>query len=568
MLQIDLGKLGFNDRGIYDAAAVYSPRDIVSFGDSSFRCMVQTVAGESPASAPAKWVSLAKGTSDKLTTKGDILVHTGAGADRLPIGALGTALCVGPNQAHVYRAIGGRQSTQIAKLASNSQDGMYCYPALPMITSDGLVKVWGLGTALGNGDGSGTNQWTPSNLAFEQTTPPTLPIVQVAMCGQTGYALDSAGRVYAWGNNAVGQLGQGDTVNRAVATCIGWFVTNNIVIREIVVPKETQTVGNVTAWFITTAGHVYAVGMGTSGQLGNGASVNSSLPVRCGTLAGVKAVVAAGGGDYGCAYCIDGANDLYVWGNNAYGQLGLGDLVSRNTPVKTSLANVKKVCASSGNNSGATIGGWAVAMKNDNTLWGTGLNASGQLGQGNAANLTAWTIIATTGWTPADFTINGGYTGSLYVVTTAGNLYVCGDNAQGQLGLGDTTARNGLVQADGSRPFVGKVTRVKAFGSQSYNFAVLQDTDGRLYSCGYNVKSQCGVNTIVNQTTWANVFAPANTKDLGIIDYQLSGYTNFGRLYVLLADGRVLACGENATGDLGTQSGNLHLDYTLCDILF
>ena len=66
---------------------------------------------------------------------------------------------------------------------------------------------------------------------------------------------------------------------------------------------------------------------------------------------------------------------LYSWGNNAQGQLGLGNITSYSSPKQIGSANAWSLISASGEN--------AVAIKLDGTLWAWGQNTSGQLGLEN-----------------------------------------------------------------------------------------------------------------------------------------------------------------------------------------
>jgi alpha-tubulin suppressor-like RCC1 family protein len=89
------------------------------------------------------------------------------------------------------------------------------------------------------------------------------------------------------------------------------------------------------------------------------------------------------------------ANNLYAWGRNVRGQLGLGDTTARSSPVQIgSLTNWKDVACGSG---------FTIAVKTDNTLWAWGKGADGRLALGNTTNysspkqigsLTNWNKIA------------------------------------------------------------------------------------------------------------------------------------------------------------------------------
>jgi len=75
---------------------------------------------------------------------------------------------------------------------------------------------------------------------------------------------------------------------------------------------------------------LYSWGYNANGQLGLGDILNRSSPVQIGTLTTWSVI--AGGGDNGFAIKTDGT--LYAWGVNGSGRLGLGDTTTRSTPVQ------------------------------------------------------------------------------------------------------------------------------------------------------------------------------------------------------------------------------------------
>ena len=76
-------------------------------------------------------------------------------------------------------------------------------------------------------------------------------------------------------------------------------------------------------------------GVNEVGQLGNGSTTISYLPVRVSGLSDVIAI--AGGGGFSVALKYDGT--VWAWGNNLYGQVGDGTTTQRSTPVQVNGLN-------------------------------------------------------------------------------------------------------------------------------------------------------------------------------------------------------------------------------------
>jgi alpha-tubulin suppressor-like RCC1 family protein len=172
-------------------------------------------------------------------------------------------------------------------------------------------------------------------------------------------AIKTDGTLWAWGYNISGQLGNGSIANRSSPTQVG-TLTN----------WKQVSCGEQHAGAIKTDGTLWSWGNNQYGQLGSGTVISRSSPVQIGALTNWKKS-AAGGLNHTAAIKTDGT--LWSWGNNQYGQLGSGTVVSRSSPVQIgALTNWKSV------HCGAFH---TAAIKTDGTLWTWGLNAGGQLGR-------------------------------------------------------------------------------------------------------------------------------------------------------------------------------------------
>jgi alpha-tubulin suppressor-like RCC1 family protein len=140
-------------------------------------------------------------------------------------------------------------------------------------------------------------------------------------CESFSLALKSDGTIWAWGENAIGQLGDGTTTERHTPVQVG-----------------TPPLGEVTAvaagqghnLALRSDGTVWAWGLNARGELGDGTTTDRLTPVQVQNLSGIKAIGA--GDNHSLAVRSDGT--VWAWGFNIRGQLGDGTTTDRHTPVQ------------------------------------------------------------------------------------------------------------------------------------------------------------------------------------------------------------------------------------------
>ena len=134
-------------------------------------------------------------------------------------------------------------------------------------------------------------------------------------CGVTA---DGTG--YCWGGNESGQLGTGDTVSASAPVP----VTGGLAFRAI-------SVGSQHTCALTMAGAAYCWGRGDPGQLGNGTTWVSEGRAPTPVSGGITFASIGAGGYFSCGVAVGGA--AYCWGENSSGQLGNGTTSSSTVPV-------------------------------------------------------------------------------------------------------------------------------------------------------------------------------------------------------------------------------------------
>jgi alpha-tubulin suppressor-like RCC1 family protein len=278
-------------------------------------------------------------------------------------------------------------------------------------------------------------------------------------------------------------------------------------------------------------GVLYAWGSNTDGELGTGNTTYYSSPKQVGALS-TWSLVAVGGNGSQEYFSISTTSNgtLFAWGNNKYGQLGLGNTTYYSSPKQIgALANWSTVSA--GNY-------FCLAVKTDGTLWSWGLNGNGQLGLGNNTNysspkqvgsLTAWLSVAS------------GYNHSA-ALKTDGTLWVWGNATRGALGLGNTTNYSSPKQ-------VGSLTDWAQISLAS-SFCLAIKTDGTFWSWGSNVAGQLGLGNrtdysspkqVGSLTDWASISAGGLGASAG----------QYANVMAVKTNRTLWSWGANTYGDLG-----------------
>ena len=190
--------------------------------------------------------------------------------------------------------------------------------------------------------------------------------------------LKSDGAVWATGYNNQGQLGDGSNVNKSnpvqVTDSSGNAFANVAAIAA----------GNQHTIFLKSDGSVWATGRNVEGQLGDGSTASKSNPVQVSDSSGnALANVAAIAAGYYHTIFLKSDGTVWATGQNSEGQLGDGSNVNKSNPVQVS--------DSSGNafsNVAAIAAGFqhTIFLKSDGSVWTTGYNNQGQLGDGSNAS--------------------------------------------------------------------------------------------------------------------------------------------------------------------------------------
>jgi len=345
---------------------------------------------------------------------------------------------------------------------------------------------------------------------------PVLSTVGAMAARGFGWLFKAAGgggsKLYAWGNNAYGQLGQGNTTNRSSPVQIG----------SVADWANGVSLGDIATLAIKSTGSLWSIGYNGQGQLGLGDTTSRSSPVQVGALTTWASIISGAQESYN-AGAIKTDGTLWTWGNNDNGQLGLGNTTNRSSPVQVGAdTNWDTVWA----------GAWfMLARKTNGTIWSWGGYFDGALGQGSSpvSRSSPVQIGALTDWSSvsAGRNFSGG-------ITTSGTLWMWGGNAYGQLGQEDTTNYSSPVQ-------VGALTDWSKI-STGYSHCLAVKTNGTLWAWGQNNQGQLGLGDTVNRSS------PVQVGALTTWAIQCAGYV---ASFVIKTDGTLWAWGYNGFGMLG-----------------
>jgi len=426
------------------------------------------------------------------------------------------------------------------------------------ILDDGSVSCWGNNDVGQLGDGTTVNRTTPTQTSSLGTGRTAVAISSGS--GHTCAILDD-GSVSCWGWNYLGQLGDGtggdftSDYNRNTPTQTSSLGTGRTAV--------AISSGSLHTCAILDDASVSCWGYNGAGQLGDGTTTRRNTPTQTSSLGTNRTAVAISSG-YGhtCAILDDGS--VSCWGYGGHGQLGDGTTTdARNTPTQTSSLGTGRtaVAISSG-----TIKTCAILDDGSVSCWGG--NYYGQLGDGSTTNRSTPTQTSSLGTGRTAVAISSGFE-STCALLDDGTVSCWGLNNYGQLGDGTTNNRSTPAQTSSLR--TGR-TAVAISSGNAHACAILDDAT---VSCwGYNWKGQLGDGTYTDrntptQTTSLGTTTNPRTVALSERDFDGDGVLNIFDVHqnlayseitissgeehtcAILDDGTVSCWGANGAGQLG-----------------
>ena len=311
---------------------------------------------------------------------------------------------------------------------------------------------------------------------------------------QTVVALKNDGTVWGAGyNSSVNALGIGQQLNQ-----LNWGkLTPNIDAGDEIVSMRPYHGAYTVIFILTKKGKVYSCGEGRTCVLGLGNTNNTNTFNKIATLEQEKVTKLFVSGGYGVdsstnivylnalVMCENG--NVYGWGANVQGELGLGHKNAVPTPTKLTLNNtsynagtnpiVDVICPPCG------PGFFCLLLKNGD-LYGAGYNAQGYLGDGTTADKTSFIKIASD--VKKAYVVSSLWYAypTLFYVTKNNEMFACGCNGQGQAGINSSShaLKPTLVKFSD----VEKITRIESCGYNGSTTSLILTSDGKVYGSGYS----------------------------------------------------------------------------------
>lgn len=296
---------------------------------------------------------------------------------------------------------------------------------------------------------------------------------------------------------------------------------------------------------VISQSNVLLFGLNNDGQLGDGTNTDSITPITISDANRNHVIVSCGGYHTGIASHLLSVSpitlNLKCSGNNDYGQLGIGNHISTNT--------FQDICFNVSSNIGSFDCGKYHTIFTEGisgNIYACGRNHRGQLGINSIdisqnlptllLNISNATIVSCGDEHSAVIIVNGGNK----------RLFTFGDNTYGQLGH-NSTDLSSYVPVE----IYGGLTNVSRVSCGGFHTAVLL-TDGNVYTFGWNAYGQLGDGTFTDSNIPVHITEISNARDV---------QCGYNHTMVILNDNTIRTFGGNKYGQLGINSSQFYPNY-------
>ncbi|WP_027086007.1 carboxypeptidase regulatory-like domain-containing protein [Cohnella panacarvi] len=408
------------------------------------------------------------------------------------------------------------------------------------LDEDGVVWTWGQNSSYQLGDGTNKQSLVPIRLNG-------LPVItSIDAEDNRSFAVDVDGKLYAWGSNTNQLLGTGTSGTVTTPKLVAGL--SDIVIRDVAAGvSHTLAVSN--------ENRVYAWGLNNYGQLGDNTSLNRTTPVLLPETAISDVLAVAAGSYHSAAVRLDGT--IWTWGYNDNGELGRGTRVDRMTPVRVkeapgSVGGVVKL------NGAIVQGATVQIVSLDGFLEtptdANGVYEFSNLAQDDytvmvrqdGLKATSRQIDVGTGAVTADFNMTvDTYAGSARAVAAGGSytLFLKSDGTVWSYG----NSSSGILGGDGKNvpsatPVrVSDLTNIVAIDTDNYSAAAIR-SDGTVWTWGNNSNGEHGIGNNAAKLTPSLVPGLTDVVEVAVGNHHVAARK---------ADGTVWVWGSNSGGQQG-----------------
>jgi hypothetical protein len=544
MALIDLGKIKITNKGLWSNVSAYEVDDFVQDGKHTFICILANTNQD-----PYNSV-----TSTLNSTYWSFMAQGAEAGDWNA--AVGTPEYI-TNKPKIIEAL------EVDKFENDGR-GYRHYRTGFVLMKDGTIRCWGQNdnNALGDGSVAGT-RYRPSTVAIPKR------VTEFSIAQQSGLAITEDFECWAWGYNGYGQCGMGNTTQVTAPTKVPLPEGMTKFITCQVGGGSTYNSGNALYVCENSLGerYVYSTGYNGYGQNGDGTTTTRHSLTLIPTLnnLGVEKVYTEGT-QYATAGAITSNGDVWIWGYNAYGQCGSGNLTNQFIPTKAqnhSLPNLpaKKLVISTQGSYGHVY----ILLENG-ALYFTGKNQHGVDGNGSAVNKSNWTLCGGDGASGVTDVVTSGTadTASTCILKSDGTIRTVGYNGYGQLGIGNTTSSTTWKTPPATRSYPGGTISCnsnikKIFASQTQDgyqsFSFIRDIGewdshghGKAFAWGANNSGGNGTGHRVvggvSRVHWDSRYPDECLAPERVTSMLKSSTTSETRSFIILSDGVILSAGS------------------------
>jgi alpha-tubulin suppressor-like RCC1 family protein/streptogramin lyase len=316
------------------------------------------------------------------------------------------------------------------------------------------------------------------------------------------YAVSNDGKLFSWGYNQYGPIGDGTTTARSTPVqTLGpgntYGNSTQKVVQVIAIPGWDGSSNPTVAAALLEDGSVWCAGYGGRGNMGDGNTtsvVSKWVRVKVSSttfLQGITKICGVGNSGYSTIWALDNAGNVWGWGRGTEGQIGDNNNVDRYyaTQMYTSHLSPKPVIVDFYPIGGGDGQAHGIFLKSSTGMWyACGGNSNGQLGLGNTTNRNRMELITNLTGKNIQYIASNNYGGYQSFAVSPDKIYSTGNNNDwGSLGLGNsnnvTVFTEVRLRAKSSATQLLDVRPLYVYGGHFQTY-VFSNIDKKLYLAG------------------------------------------------------------------------------------